>query len=139
MIEDYFIELCGKPQSKLRPRFSKRGTYDPQYKEKKATQLLLRNAWPSSPLTNEINLDLSFFLPCPKSWSKKKKKSVNSIFHLVKPDIDNLLKFYLDCMNGIVYADDKQIVSLSSKKMYCLDDPRTVIVIKQAVPFNYHC
>jgi Holliday junction resolvase RusA-like endonuclease len=35
-----------------------------------------------------------------------------------KPDIDNILKAYLDAMNGIVYEDDTQVVSLHSTKVY---------------------
>jgi Holliday junction resolvase RusA-like endonuclease len=32
------------------------------------------------------------------------------------PDVDNLAKFVLDSFNGLLYADDQQIVSLSVKK-----------------------
>ena len=35
-----------------------------------------------------------------------------------KGDIDNLAKFVLDSLNGVVYVDDKQIVSLSCRKIY---------------------
>lgn len=47
----------------------------------------------------------------------------------IKPDLDNLEKFYLDCLNDTIYSDDKCVTELSSKKKYS-DKPRTEIVIK---------
>jgi Holliday junction resolvase RusA-like endonuclease len=35
-----------------------------------------------------------------------------------KPDIDNVAKCFLDAMNGIVYKDDSQVVSLHVTKEY---------------------
>ena len=39
------------------------------------------------------------------------------------PDIDNLLKFVLDVMNGLVYADNRQVVKAVAYKL--LDDSGT--------------
>jgi Endodeoxyribonuclease RusA len=36
----------------------------------------------------------------------------------IKSDIDNLIKFVLDSMNGILYDDDKQIISVHAIKLY---------------------
>ena len=38
-------------------------------------------------------------------------------FHATRTDIDNLAKFVLDSLNGLLYADDKQVVSLKLMKM----------------------
>ena len=35
----------------------------------------------------------------------------------VKPDVDNLAKFVLDAMTGVVYGDDKQVVTLHLMKL----------------------
>ena len=35
-----------------------------------------------------------------------------------KPDIDNYIKFYLDCMNKIVYLDDSQVIEITAIKQY---------------------
>jgi Holliday junction resolvase RusA-like endonuclease len=35
-----------------------------------------------------------------------------------KMDIDNVCKCVLDAMNGIVYVDDRQVVSLHATKRY---------------------
>ncbi len=35
-----------------------------------------------------------------------------------RPDIDNLLKLVLDALNGIVWADDALVVSITATKVY---------------------
>lgn len=40
----------------------------------------------------------------------------------VKPDIDNIAKTILDGLNGVAYADDKQVIKLSIEKFYDDDD-----------------
>ena len=53
-------------------------------------------------------------------------------------DLDNLVKYTLDCMNKVVYDDDKMITSLASKKIWC-DDPTsdgsTTVEVKKIVIF----
>ena len=44
------------------------------------------------------------------------------------PDLDNLIKFPLDVMNGEVWLDDKQIISILAFKHYA-EVPRTEITI----------
>jgi Holliday junction resolvase RusA-like endonuclease len=39
-------------------------------------------------------------------------------------DIDNLIKYTLDSLNTVVYADDKMITSISAKKLWC-EDPNS--------------
>ena len=69
-------------------------------------------------------------MPIPKSLSEAKKnaKLWGLIKHTAKPDLDNLEKFYLDCLTGIIFSDDSQVVQLSSKKLYS-NHPRTEIYI----------
>ena len=35
-----------------------------------------------------------------------------------RTDVDNLAKFILDSLNGMVYADDKQVASIHATKYY---------------------
>jgi len=51
---------------------------------------------------------VKFILPMPKSWSKKKKTHMDGKPHIVRPDIDNLLKALLD---GI-YGEDCHIYAI---------------------------
>lgn len=65
-------------------------------------------------------LDLSIFVRIPESWSQKKKTEAanGSIKPTTKPDCSNILKAIEDAMNGVVWVDDKQIVSLRIRKSY---------------------
>ena len=45
-------------------------------------------------------------------------------------DVDNYAKCILDCMNGVVFLDDRQIIDLHIKKFYDKENPRIVIRIK---------
>ena len=43
-------------------------------------------------------LSVTFVLPLPKSWSKKKKELYNNKPHKTRPDLDNLIKGLQDCV-----------------------------------------
>ena len=55
-----------------------------------------------------------FFIPMPKSWSKKKKTEMVLTPHKQTPDIDNLLKALLDAL----FDDDSHIYDISASKMW---------------------
>jgi len=47
---------------------------------------------------------------------------------IVKPDLDNLVKFYLDAGNKILWSDNKKIVELKAKKIYS-EVSQTIITV----------
>jgi len=66
----------------------------------------------------------------PKSSKVKTNKMLNNeIKNTKRPDLDNIIKFFLDSMNGLVFTDDSLIWKLKAQKVYSLD-PRTEIIIK---------
>ena len=65
-----------------------------------------------------IALYVVFYMPIPKSWSKKKKEEMNGRPHLFKPDNSNILKLIEDRANGILYDDDKRIYKHHLEKIY---------------------
>ena len=74
------------------------------------------NNFKDKQLTCEIDIDILI----PKSFSKKKQDLAAGGFirPTVKPDCDNIAKNIDDAMNGIVFPDDKQIVTLVIRKWY---------------------
>lgn len=56
----------------------------------------------------------------PKSWTKQKTQAAlrGEIWPTSKPDTSNYYKLVEDALNGILYADDSQIVEQQSSKCY---------------------
>lgn len=48
---------------------------------------------------------VTFYIPMPRSWSKKKKKEVIGRPHVIRPDFDNLIK----ALSDAVYDEDCMI------------------------------
>ena len=56
-----------------------------------------------------------FFLPMPKSWSKKKKEAMLHQPHQQTPDVDNLLKAFLD---SVCKGGDEHVYSVKVSKLW---------------------
>jgi len=132
--------IPGKPIAKKRPRFvtrDRRGLPLPNVKtiniqETEEGKFLFHvyKQWKKPPIENPIVLILKFLMEIPHSQSKKKINQMISgeIKHTKKPDLDNLIKFTKDCLNGVVWKDDAQVFSLVAEKKYS-DRPHTIISI----------
>ena len=123
-LHSYTITLLGEPIAKKRPRFNiKTGrVYDCQYKESKSVKMMILSELvrlsKTIPIKNAVSLDITFYKEPPKSISKKKRLQLIGTPDLRKPDLDNYLKFILDCSNGIVFEDDRQVYKIISEKIY---------------------
>ena len=86
----------------------------------------------AEPLETPVSVYLYIRLPIPKSYPKKRQEAClsGSERPTKKPDIDNLAKSVLDGMNGVIFCDDKQVVSLHLKKVYA-SDPGVDILVKE--------
>lgn len=60
---------------------------------------------------------ITFFIPMPKSWSKKKKAAMVGQPHRQRPDIDNYAKAVLDAL----YEDDSGVAEIHLKKVWAVD------------------
>lgn len=79
---------------------------------------------------NVFYVSLTFYLPIPKSLTGGQKNAILWGFkeHNKKPDTSNLIKFYEDAANEILFHDDSMIVEVQGRKEYS-DHPRTEITI----------
>lgn len=115
------------PVAKGRPRFSKNGhPYTPsstRIYEKKLSYALLQ-IFPL-PLEGPITLKIHFYLHRPQRLMRKKDHP-GPVPHDRKPDLDNLLKAFLDAASGILWRDDGQICQIDAAKSYTrkLGEPR---------------
>lgn len=110
---EFFVQ--GKPLSLKRHRFSKGRCYNPSSKDQSAWSLRAIPFRPTKLLEGPLEVTLKFVMPRPKYHASLKNPP---IFHIQKPDIDNLAKFVLDCMNKTFFCDDSQVVLLHCNKVY---------------------
>ncbi len=84
------------------------------------------------PLLVPLELLVVSVIGVPASWSAKKRAAAlaGEIRPTGKPDFDNLAK-QVDCLNGIVWRDDAQVVDGRSVKIYGAD-PCMLIAVKPA-------
>lgn len=78
-----------------------------------------------------IVLHIVAVYPIPKSFTKKKRQQAleGKTCPMVKPDVDNIAKAVLDALNGVCYADDKQVCELVVFKRYG-DEPRLEVSVE---------
>lgn len=66
----------------------------------------------------DVELDdelfIEFYMPMPKSWSKKKKAELFNKPHKQKPDIDNLVKGVMDAL----FKEDSHVHTIYAKKTW---------------------
>lgn len=125
--------IPGEAVPKARPRVLKSGfTYTP--KRTADFEQRVRNAYEQAygglePITCPVAVIMEFTTAIPKSYSAKKRQAIkdDDIVPQKRPDIDNLIKGVLDALNGIAYADDKQVWSVYARKWY--GEPRTRVHI----------
>lgn len=116
--------IPGAPVGKGRPRFSKGGhAYTPA--KTASYEAYVRAAWMQSwhsapPAGVPVMVRIEAVFPIPHSYTKKRKRQIleGGVPALKKPDIDNIVKIILDALNGVAYADDKDIIEVHARKRY---------------------
>lgn len=122
--------LQGIPIPFHSPRVTRFGTYNPRFKEMSRMKDSLRQQWHQDPLEGALHVDMFFFMPIPKSTSKKNRELMlkGLLHHTKTPDLDNLRKIVSDVLQDRIIKNDSQIAEGRSVKLYS-DRPRTVINI----------
>lgn len=110
------------------------GAFSPRYNESKFIKEEMREQYSGPFLEGALWCDLFFFVPIPKSASKKKKALMLSgeLRPVTRKNGDriNLGKYYEDLMQGIVFEDDAAIVDGRVAKWYS-ENPRIEIKIRK--------
>ena len=129
------LTIPGEPKGKQRPRWHKVGTYTPKETVDYETYIkeLFVIKYPDFELLETaLRLGLTAYLKIPKSKSQKKQALMesNDIKPTKKPDLDNVLKIFLDALEGLAYKNDNQFVRIDAFKCYS-SKPRLEISIKE--------
>lgn len=137
-ITSFVIE--GDPVAKGRPKFARRGKFVSVYTpektktyEAKVAEVAMIAMGDHDPLETPIVVCVYISMAVPASYSKKRRKDCLDKIErpLKKPDIDNVAKGITDAMNGIVYQDDCQIVSLHVTKVYATESSVSIFISEE--------
>ena len=119
--------VYGEPVPKARARHRFTGKFVQSYTPKKTKDyesevaIMAKAAMGSSePLETPIAVHIYVTFAVPPSYTKKRLEAClsGSERHTKRPDLDNIVKSVTDGMNGIVFKDDSQIVSIHAKKVW---------------------
>lgn len=128
--------IFGEPIAQGRPRASTVNgqvrLYDPNKSRdyKQYVRLAAADHKPENLLEGELELTVDVYRPIPKSMPKYKREMAieGKLRPITKPDVDNYVKGIKDGLSGIIWQDDKQVVSLVVRKWYS-ETPRVEITV----------
>lgn len=124
---DLTFEVLGTPVPQHRPRFARSGKFvrtynvkeDGIYREKlywEAKKALKTPILRGIPLT--VTIDVFRQMPASLPPAKRDLALLGVVRPSTRPDVDNYLKQIFDGLNGIVWEDDGQIVTVTAAKWY---------------------
>lgn len=109
-----------------------RRSFNPRYKERECFQWQIKTQFnQGKPICGPVRCLYTFHMPIPKTTSKIRRLQMlnDMMHHIVRPDATNLIKMYEDCLKGIIFEDDSQVVEIFAKKIYG-ERPKTIIKIE---------
>lgn len=114
-------------------------TYDSQKKLKQQVLKAVLMQIPKDfvPFTIPVEMIVEFHMPIPNSFSKRKRRALSGQPHGKKPDLSNLIKFFEDTFNGVLYHDDSLIAKIHCSKVQS-HEPKTIICIREYVPDDFY-
>lgn len=126
-----------EPKPKGRPRFTRQGhayTPDTTRAYESAIRLYYKDNTDDF-YESAISIRLTFFMPIPKSATKKMKTAMESgeVKHTKKPDTDNMVKAFTDAIMGVAFEDDSLITKIYAEKKYSSSEVGIMMTITEDV------
>lgn len=124
---DLTFEVLGDPVPQHRPRFARAGKFVRTYNVKEDTQYREKLYWEARKALKRpiergialiVTIDVYRGIPASLKGDKRDMADIGSIRPATRPDVDNYLKQIFDGLNGIVWEDDGQIVTVTASKWY---------------------
>jgi len=136
------LTILGRPQPYKAYKSGKYGTYNPVSEKKQIISAHILTQFDRCPYEGALSATFKFHFKRPKSHYYTGKRG-----HILRPDapkypigdihakrrtlpdVSNLVKFYEDCMEGIVFINDVQIVEHGENEKVWADRDYTEILI----------
>jgi Holliday junction resolvase RusA-like endonuclease len=128
LMADLDLVLYHIPIAWKRPGQARWGRYDLQRGVKDALGCIISSQTTlHTTFTKPVALEAEFVFPKPRSYPRY----LYGLSHAKKPDLDNLLKFYLDlCKDYDVYTDDSIVVKVNASKRYIFANENPHVSLK---------
>lgn len=104
---------------------------DPVNAFKATIQMAAQQAYQGPPLEGPVALTLCFVFPRPKClcW---KKRAMPRVWHISKPDLDNVVKAVKDSLKSTVWRDDAQVCRLTVEKWIAAGNEQPSVTVEIA-------
>ena len=114
------IEIDSIPIPWSPARVTSHGAFNPRGKQKNFAIWMIRSKYNGPVIKDYVVLDFQFIFPIPNSVhiSFHKRYLENIEFIPTACDCTNLQKFYEDCLKKTIIDDDRNVVKISSSKLY---------------------
>ena len=135
----------GQPENYVRERYTSRGNRFYNAKEalmKETAKELKQLISPENRIILDklvvdptadyyVEIEAVFYIKIPNADSIEKTvlKEKGVIRPVTRPDLDNYDKYIIDTLHGVIYDDDKRVISIKTNKLYSIN-PRTELKIK---------
>jgi Holliday junction resolvase RusA-like endonuclease len=136
---DMKFTVYGDPAPLSRHMLARGRMYNPSSNLQKEFLKACQIHMPTLPPEGAMEAYMVFYFRRPKNHyytgkNSHKLKSDSPSRHHIRRDLDNLVKFVLDALNGIAYKDDGQVASIKTHKFFTNLEPRTEITIREIPP-----
>lgn len=116
------IHINHDPVAWAAPRLGRGICYSAHSKFREIFHAFIISQYKDPPRKGFVRVEFDFYFPYPKSASKKNIQLMEQgKIYPTRSDLTNLQKFCEDCLKKIVIEDDRNVVEISSKKLYALN------------------
>lgn len=120
-MEPIILKINHDPVAWTAPRLGRGICYSAHSKYVEIFHAYILSQYKKEPIKAYVALDMVFNVPYPKSASRSKIQAMEAgkLFP-TRSDLTNYQKFSEDCLKKIVIEDDRNVVQITSKKLYAL-------------------
>ena len=128
--------IPGEPIAQIRMKYSGRNgigrIYDTRQKQKKELKSFIADKFSNNNCFHHPRVSFVFHMSIPKNIPKYLLPVYQSglLKHEKKPDVDNFVKLFLDCLDEICFQGDQKVSLGNCLKLYH-PYPKTIVIISE--------
>jgi Holliday junction resolvase RusA-like endonuclease len=120
--KEIFFRIDIEPDSWKAPKYNGKVAYDVMHNYKNAVKLLMKKAYTGDIIYTPVEVEFKFYFEILKKKRTGDKKDYLYLENFMpcvhKKDCTNMQKLFEDCLQRIVLLNDKQVIKISSHKLW---------------------